>query len=302
MRQSKIKPGQRFGSVVVKERDLSQTHRPYWFCNCDCGSLTSIRSTELKPNKRCRECYWETITGNKHYGWTGEDNITGSFWHEYVRSAQRRNLKFEIDKSYIIKLYNQQEGLCNLSKIPLTYSKNLSIDRIDSRIGYVENNIQLLDKQVNKIKWILSNKEFVRICELILDNQKEVGQYQNRTCYNHSHWGGFGDVGAMYFNNIKKRAGWRDLDFQLTIEDFWNIFVAQNYRCCLTGLILKFDTDIKLQTASMDRIDNNLGYLLGNVRWIYKPINFSRGTMDNDRYIELCQKIGRVSRQSKGDN
>ena len=44
--------GQRFGRLVVLERDLSipsgRGHDAQWICQCDCGNKTSVRTTSLK--------------------------------------------------------------------------------------------------------------------------------------------------------------------------------------------------------------------------------------------------------------
>ena len=42
--------------------------------------------------------------------------------------------------------------------------QNMSIDRIDSNIGYEVGNIQLVDKRINMMKGSLSNKDFIDLC------------------------------------------------------------------------------------------------------------------------------------------
>ena len=40
--KSKIQPGMRFGSLIIKERDYSKkTKNAYWICQCDCGNIVS---------------------------------------------------------------------------------------------------------------------------------------------------------------------------------------------------------------------------------------------------------------------
>lgn len=50
--------GQRFGKLLVLERDLSKTGgAAYWICQCDCGTIKSIRggnlTTNTKPTRSC---------------------------------------------------------------------------------------------------------------------------------------------------------------------------------------------------------------------------------------------------------
>jgi hypothetical protein len=46
-----------------------------------------------------------------------------------------------------------------------------------------------------------------------------------------------------------------------------------------------------LTTASLDRIDSSIGYVEGNVQWIYKPLNTMKGTLSNQEFIQLCKEV-----------
>ena len=48
----------------------------------------------------------------------------------------------------------------------------MSIDRIDSNIGYELGNIQWVDKRINMMKGSLSNGEFINLCTLVADYNK----------------------------------------------------------------------------------------------------------------------------------
>jgi hypothetical protein len=41
----------------------------------------------------------------------------------------------------------------------------------------------------------------------------------------------------------------------------------------------------------LDRIDSNLGYVVGNVQWVLKEINIMKHTMSHDYFINLCSII-----------
>lgn len=75
-----------------------------------------------------------------------------------------------------MELYAKQEGRCALSGRIMTYQTglgriptNLSIDRIDSQIGYELSNIQLVCIQANKMKAELSSEDLTSWCEDIVD-------------------------------------------------------------------------------------------------------------------------------------
>jgi hypothetical protein len=46
-----------------------------------------------------------------------------------------------------------------------------------------------------------------------------------------------------------------------------------------------------LGNASLDRIDSSIGYVEGNVAWVYKPINIMKQTLNSAEFIDLCKKI-----------
>lgn len=50
---------------------------------------------------------------------------------------------------------------------------DMSIDRIDSNIGYEEGNIQWVDKRINMMKGSLSNEEFVELCTKVAEYNKK---------------------------------------------------------------------------------------------------------------------------------
>jgi len=49
---------------------------------------------------------------------------------------------------------------------------NISIDRINSSLGYTKDNVQLLAAIVNHMKTDLPDSEFIKICSIITDNNK----------------------------------------------------------------------------------------------------------------------------------
>jgi len=71
-------------------------------------------------------------------------------------------------------MLKKQNGLCALSGVPMTWGSNkgrvpthISIDRIDSSLGYEENNIHLVCMVVNIMKNKLTMNEFIGWCKLI---------------------------------------------------------------------------------------------------------------------------------------
>ena len=98
-----------------------------------------------------------------------------------------------------------------------------------------------------------------------------------------------GRVGELTKNRhtkIKKGAEARNIEFNVSIEYLWNLFIQQNKTCAITGDPLEH-----LDDASLDRIDSNKGYIEGNVQWVTKQANLSKHIMSMNELYEFCQKV-----------
>lgn len=105
---------------------------------------------------------------------------------------------------------------------------------------------------------------------------------------------GYGEISLTYFNRIVGTAKDRDLNFDIGIEYLWKLFLEQNRKCAISGLDLVFSTNSRLQsqqTASLDRIDSNRGYIQDNLQWVHKDINIMKGRMPEHDFIRYCTLI-----------
>lgn len=48
--------GQRFGKLIVLERDYSKKNGTYWKCQCDCGNICVVRRDQLTREKNPKRC------------------------------------------------------------------------------------------------------------------------------------------------------------------------------------------------------------------------------------------------------
>lgn len=91
--------------------------------------------------------------------------------------ARLRNKEYdpEVDWEYLFDLWDKQNGLCAYSGVPLSYKANhphiVSLDRIDSAIGYVKGNLQLVSWTVNKMKQDFGEELFLEVCFKIAENR-----------------------------------------------------------------------------------------------------------------------------------
>lgn len=105
----------------------------------------------------------------------------------------------------------------------------------------------------------------------------------------------FHELPGAYWTSIKGHAKRRGISFVLTMEEAWTKFEAQQRCCALTGVSLCFAKNWRKagadQTASLDRVDSNVGYTLANVQWVHKEINYMKNTMDQSEFISRCKSV-----------
>lgn len=106
-------------------------------------------------------------------------------------------------------------------------------------------------------------------------------------------WKGVGEMGKEHFNSIIRSAKKRNIEFNLTMEYIWNLFLKQNRQCALSGIKIEFAQlpISRNRTASLDRIDPNIGYIEGNVQWVHKDINITKLDYTQQEYIEICKLV-----------
>ncbi len=107
---------------------------------------------------------------------------------------------------------------------------------------------------------------------------------------NHT-WKGCGEIGASIWHSYRNGAETRGLEFSISIEYMWDLFLQQNRKCPLSGLDIHFYPKGKLNTASLDRIDNSKGYVEGNVRWLHKDINRIKWDMSDEKLLQYVKLI-----------
>ncbi|QWM89388.1 endonuclease [uncultured phage cr151_1] len=187
--------GRKFGLWTVVSEEVksgnqisptSNSRNLYWLVQCECGELAWRNSAVIQSGNstRCKRC------GNKVYiddtGIVKVNSIILSKYNQTIQGLPTRRhrsrkpeLTFNISVEYLNKLYEEQEHVCALSGISLEpdlnltmQQQNMSIDRINSDIGYEEGNIQWVDKRINMMKGSLSNEEFIELCTKVANYNK----------------------------------------------------------------------------------------------------------------------------------
>jgi len=92
--------------------------------------------------------------------------------------AKQRKISFSVTLEYIGDLFERQKGLCALTGVPLRlkqvardFSQTASLDRKDNSKGYIEGNLQWIDKRINKLKSDFTQSEFIDLCNKVIEFQ-----------------------------------------------------------------------------------------------------------------------------------
>lgn len=169
--------GVRFGKLTALRFVKSdRSGQSKWLCLCDCGTEREIYSSHLLSGAS-RSCGCNRPSGKNHYKWSGYGDITGNHWNQISRAAsgkERRKLEFTITIQYAWELFVKQNGLCALSGLPIKFggqnNRTASLDRIDSRFGYVPGNVQWVHKHINMMKNSLNQDVFIELCSAVAKN------------------------------------------------------------------------------------------------------------------------------------
>ena len=92
------------------------------------------------------------------------------------------------------------------------------------------------------------------------------------------------------YRDAKRHAVYHKREFSIEINDLVKIMEFQNGKCALSGVMFSND-----MPPSLDRIDSNNGYIVGNIQLIQIKINIMKSNLDQEEFINLCRLITKRS-------
>jgi hypothetical protein len=104
------------------------------------------------------------------------------------KSAIKRGNEFELEISDIVDMWNEQLNVCPYSGIVMTLESGkfntVSVERIDSKIGYTKDNTILVCSAINRMKSDFEFNQFYDLCKSVTiflsdnDLNIQVGAYK----------------------------------------------------------------------------------------------------------------------------
>ena len=182
--------GKVFGRLTVLSFDSSKgergKQRAYWLCKCECGKSKVVCSHDLRTEKTkscgCLKKERDILFGEesktrtmKLYG----ESAFNSLFSSYKRNAEKRGLDFLLNADDFIQIIKQACFYCgtqpNQVHTPNKKSSNGSytyngIDRINSSVGYVLENVVPCCGTCNRAKYTLSIDDFKLWIERVYNN------------------------------------------------------------------------------------------------------------------------------------
>ena len=168
--------------MYVDER-MSITEIAAYYDTIYCGTLIkAMREWGIETSRADGSLRRSQI---KRWGKQDKNSQLCSAYLRRIKSrAKRKGLDYDIDANFIVDLYKKQNGRCALSgldiSLPKTNRENTNhlytatVDKIDPINGYTRDNVQLLHKDINRMKYTHSKGYLLELCELIVKNQKKV--------------------------------------------------------------------------------------------------------------------------------
>jgi hypothetical protein len=156
--------GNKYGKLTVISRSENKGNKARWLCQCTCGKQQIITGTDLRSGHTgscgCGKQTWKSKP-------LGEASFNAAY-DGYVRSAKRRGLSFNLSPEKFREVVKGNCHYCGKEpSSPIRQERHNGkfpfngIDRLDSSVGYEENNIVPCCFTCNSAKWKMSEAEFL---------------------------------------------------------------------------------------------------------------------------------------------
>lgn len=171
------------GAVISSSKYSNLTKKAYFFPETNekiCAKCGSKKHTDhfFKHNQTqdgfhswCKDC---CHLGNKksiRKKYSSFEGRIPTFLNSCRVSAQKRGQECTITYDDLLELWNNQSGKCFYTAIKMTTQPashySVSVERIDSSIGYVKENVVLICHVINRMKSDLDIETFQKMCRAI---------------------------------------------------------------------------------------------------------------------------------------
>ena len=255
-----------------KETPLKNTLLETKYCTTCCTELSmdyfigvSVGVTTTCSICRERNKIQNEKRDREHRNETVRNNIKPQYT-SYKKGACERILEFKISFDEYESIVNKPCYYCGI-----TQERGFNgIDRVNSSIGYINENCVSCCKMCNYMKGSLSLSVFIKRVNHILTYQNRITGNLYPECFaNHK---------KSTYNQYRNRAVKVGLEFCITPLQYNDI----TSQCCyICGKI-----NDEFNENGMDRLDNNVGYLIENIKACCAECNCMKINYNFDDILE----------------
>lgn len=259
-------------SVIEEDKNK----KGYVIAKCVCGQIKSINKNSIKrgTSKSCGCLFQKKVIEGKKYGiLTACTKQRGNLWECECLCGNKI-----IIEGY--KLYNEQRkscGQCNL----YTWHKDMFSNKKFGMLlitGFSHEQGKIRSKYYN---YLCDCGATGKIISTSIGRSLSCGCYRDKKEF-------YNEISGTHYGNIRYNALYgrkKEIEFNVTQEYIWDVFIKQNRRCAITNTPIFFGKKKKDETtASLDRIDSTKGYIEGNVQWVHKNINLMKKTLSDEDF------------------
>lgn len=175
-------------------------------------------------------------------------------------------------------------------------NKGIMIKKDDIIIGYRHGMLVVKEKVKGGLLCVCDcgNKKILKSSRIRLKQVQSCGCLMKKCGNKHHFFKGYEEISQSVYNKIRQKAIDRNLNFEVSIKELYDLFIFQKKLCAISGVPIKFKTNYKdEQTASLDRIDSNKPYTKDNVQWVHKKINTMKWNICQNEFIQWCKIIAK---------
>ena len=119
----------------------------------------------------CKSCCKEGNEKSREKANSKIETRARVFLRNARNSAIKRNNEFDLEIEDVVNFWNIQNKICAYSGIEMTLEagklNTVSIERIDSKIGYTKENTILVCQAINRMKSDFTYDEFFYLCKMV---------------------------------------------------------------------------------------------------------------------------------------
>lgn len=185
--------GRRFiKGVVIDEVPIDQRrqrNRQEWLLQCDCGNKYQATTVMLtgKVSRRVTSCGCRSKLSGRfshkfgHTKYKTGDKIHPTHWNRIMIRAKKKGIHIDLTPDEAYSIFVEQNGKCKLSGVDISLGSRekynpkeitASLDRIDSDGYYTKDNVQWVYKEINFMKYTLSQEQFIYLCKMVAANNR----------------------------------------------------------------------------------------------------------------------------------